>query len=97
MTMVESGMKINPGTMQSLKEAIDGNNIYFFDKDGAPSGFVTWFLDGDILEVNNLCLYGSGVHKLFELRQMLHLRYPNLSKVRWHSDKKERKIEYGFH
>lgn len=95
--MVESDMVINDGTMQSLREAINDGNIYFFDDNGTATGFVTWFLDGGVLEVNNLCIFSkSGITKLFELRKMLHARYPNLLKVRWHNDSRGKEISYGF-
>lgn len=93
MTMVEAGMEINPGTMQSLKEALEDNNIYFFDKDGEPTGFVTWYFEKDVLVINNLCLYHSGLNKLFELRKMFHEKYPNLKKVRWYDQKHSRVFE----
>ena len=96
-TMVDAGMKINPGTLASLKEAIEQGNIHFFEEDGKAIGFVTWFLDNGVLEVNNLCINIKGKPvRLFALRKMLHEKYPNLSKVRWHDDSKERNIEYGF-
>lgn len=95
-TMVDAGMVINPGTLASLKEAIEEDNIYFFDKNGEASGFVTWFLEGNVLEVNNLCLFESGINKLFELRKFFHTKYPNLTRVKWHDDKKGKDIEYGL-
>lgn len=95
--MVENDMVINDGTMQSLREAAHDGNIYFFDDNGTPTGFVTWFLDGGVLEVNNLCMFSKkSVTKLFELRKMLHNKYPNLKKVRWHSDKRKKSISYEF-
>ncbi len=94
LTMVENEMKINPGTLDSLREAIESNNIYFFDKDGEASGFVTWFMDGDDLEINNLCLFESGIHKLYELRDFFHRKYPSLSKVKWWDHKHNREVNY---
>lgn len=93
LTMADVGMRTPPGTLESLIEALKENNIYFFDKDGEPSGFVTWFMDGDTLEVNNLCLFESGIHKLYELRDFFHSKYPDLKKVRWWDDKHEKPFE----
>lgn len=96
-TMVDAGMKLNPGTLESLREAVRDGNVHFFEDGGKPIGFVTWFMDGDTLEVNNLCINHKGKPvRLFVLRNMLRSKYPNLSKVRWHDDKRERNIEYGF-
>lgn len=96
MVMVEVGMEIRPGTLESLQESILDGNIYFFDKDGNPTGFVTWYFEcNDVLVVNNLCLFSSGINKLFELRNMFHVKYPNLSKVKWWNEKYKREVIYG--
>lgn len=91
--MVSSGMEIKPGTLESLREAIAEKNIYFFDKDGELSGFVTWYFEGKSLVINNLCLFQSGINKLFELRKIFHEKYPDLVKVKWWDDKHERPYE----
>lgn len=96
MTMVEMGMKIYPGTLQSLKEAIDDSRIHFFENNGKPSGFVTWYFEDNDLVVNNLCLFQSGVNKLFELRKLFHDKYPNLKRVKWHDDKRDKDVNYVF-
>lgn len=97
MAMIDNDMAINPGTVDSLREAIESSNIHFFDDDGVPSGFVTWYFEGNVLVVNNLCMFSRhGVSNLLDLKTMLHEKYPDLEKVMWWDTKHKRPFEAHF-
>jgi hypothetical protein len=95
--MIDKGMEIYPGTLESLQEALDNEHVYFFDDDGVPAGFVTWYFECGDLIMNNLCVFSKhGMAKLFTLRKFLHEKYPNLARVRWHDQRRRKDVEYGF-
>lgn len=99
LTMVNNGMVVHPGTVESIKEAINDKKIHFFkDGEGKPIGFVTWYFEDEDLVVNNLVILKDkrGFSKLFVLRKMFHSKYPNLKKVKWSKEKNRKPFETHF-
>lgn len=96
--MVKEGMVINADTLDTLKEALREGNIHFLFNAHKIIGFFTWYEEKkDEVVMNNLVISKAyrGTFNLLTTRHVLLDKYPNLIRVRWYDQKKNKVVIHG--